>query len=227
MSVKRLKQNILILFISACLLLLLPSCNSNCSKKECGFPHHIEEKEGVIIEFDTPDNYTKDIRSERENTAFFNDKNIILWDATIYFSSEESRSYVSLYVFNRSKEDIHSKNRTLDTLELLPDKSFFLNKMDWDARLPLIYRGIDNKGNPYCYIMQFTRYSHSDTTGYNIPIIESNSLPMDSVETNCYFYTIIDNKEVQLQDYILQSIEDFSFMNIVTLLKSIKVYTKQ
>ena len=224
MSQKRTRQNILTLCIDVLLMVLVSSCNKNIDVNDCGLSRHTEKKEGLIIEFSIPDNYSKDLRDERESSAFFNDKNIISWDASIYFSPDESRSYVSLYVYDLSKEITLSNHHTLDNAGII--NTLFLDNMDWDIRLPLVYYDVDNNGNAFYYIMQFTRYSNSDTTWGNIPMIEDNTLPMDSVETDCYYYSIIDNKEVLLEFYMLQSFDDFSFMDVLSMLQSIKVSSK-
>lgn len=228
MTITKSKQSICILCINIYILLLLSSCSSN-DKNEVALSYHLEEKDGIAIEFYTPENYTKEIRNEREATAFFNDKNIILWDdVIIYFSSEESRSYMSLYVDETSKGTLqHSDKSGLYETELSYIKSMFYDKKDWDVRLPLIFRGVDNKGNPYYYIMQFTRYNRSDTTWRNNPMIDDNTLPMDSVEIDCFYYSIVDKKVVLLEIYMLESFYNFSFMNVLTLLQSIKVYSRR
>lgn len=225
MNITRIKRYTLILCYNVLFFSLATSCSNGGEKTISGYSTHIENTNCVKVEFCTPDNYTKELRKQRACTPFFCDKTIVLNGSVIYFSPDECRSFVSLSVTDKTNQLINNKDY-YEYNDSTVVRSLFCSDLDWDVRLPLIYKNVDDDGNVYYCIMKFTRYSHSEPDCGNAPVVEDNGMPMDSVESDCYYYSVINNKEIVIEYYMLQSIEDFSFMDIFSMLQSVKVYSK-
>ena len=227
MVIKKIKTYTLILFSDFLILVFVSSCN--CKKQHDWSDHsnHIESIEGITIDFYTPKNYTKGIRNQRECSPFFNDMSIMSNNnSIIYFSPEEEMSFISLSVNDISEQIQYAKTHNLDSSDSAAVKSLVSGDLKCGVRIPLIYQDVDNNGNRYFLIMYFSRYSRSNMDYRYNPIIDDNTLPMDSIESECYYYSIIDNKEIVIENYSLQSIEKFSFMEFFSMLNSVKIFHK-
>ena len=222
MCLKKIKRYISIFVIEINCLLSFSSCN-NTATSDNGTVYQCEEVCGLKVFFPTPEDYTKELKEIRVLSPFFNNINIVLNDEIIYFSEKESRSYVS--VFARDISEGRNKYKSLDDTSFFDFavKSYFLENVDFSPKLPLLKKGYDNHGHPYCLAMCFSRYSYSDTNFTNMPVIEDNTLPMDSVEVDCSYYSIIDNTGLFVVYYSLKSINTFSFDKVMNDLMSIKI----
>ena len=210
MHIIRIRPFILILFTDF-LLLLSTSCNVKNGNHWNEYSNHIENIEGVTIDFYIPKNYTKELRGLRKCSPFFNDRNVINDNTSvIYFSRDEERSFFALSITDITEYREYQTAHNLDPSDSAVVKSLVNDNLEFSVRMPLIYQNVDKNGNRYYLIMYFTRYPHSEYMYF--PKIENNTLPMDSVETNCYYFSFLNNKELIIEYYSLQSIEKFSFM---------------
>ena len=91
--------------------------------------------------------------------------------------------------------------------------------------LPLTEEHLDPKGNPYTFVMLFSRYNESDTL-YHTPITNVYSGDADSVECELTFYTLHGKKLFCIKYYSLESFESFSYAAKHAVLESIEVHDK-
>lgn len=206
------------------LVLLFLSCKDSCKTENSLFNHHEEKAKGLLFEFCIPRDYTKEIRKERISSPYFQDMAISQNGAIIYFSKEEHRSFFSISITDIPvEEQCDNKDQLVYFIDSLMIPLLVYGDIISDTRLPLLIRNEADNGIPYYFVMNCTRYSDTDSSWCHVPTYDSQDTFKDSVESECYYLTVIDNKSICIEFYSLYSVKSFSFQNILDVMNSIHV----
>lgn len=204
----------------------LLSCNNNgnCSS----FPDlelHNETVNDFKVKFLIPRNYTKNLRDERSQLAFYIDRTMMDDGSLIFFSNDEPRSYFAIMSCN-FKDDPYRYSDYMKGGELYLDSILTIqqlsNDKDLTARMPLIQKKKDKNGHPITVAQYITRYMDSDTI-WGFPNISVGAVEKDSVEAIFDFTTIIGTNIIECYYYSLDSYDNFSYERYLKMLESIAV----
>ena len=218
-----------ILFINAILsvIFMLSSCiHSNSGMSHLGLELREETINGFKVKFLIPSDYTKDLREERSQMAFYSDKTMMMDESSlIYFSQKEPRSYFTIVSCN-IEDDPYRYSDYMKGGEIYMDSIMTITQLltdkGWTYRMPLLQKKKDIYGHPITTIQYITRYKESDTI-WGIPIINECEFEKDSIEAICDFTIVIGTNCIECYFYSLDSYDNFSYERFLKIISSITV----
>ena len=151
------------------------------------------------------------------------------WPETdsVFVLTKDARNHVIVRMLDYGKG---ADSSLLDTVEAFSYLNSCLResiRADYrDVPLtPLTEEHTDPDGNPYTYVMLFSRYGGCDTL-FHRPDLRTFPVGTDSVECDLSYHTLHGKRLYSVQYYSLEPFETFSFAEKRAVLESISVHDR-
>ncbi len=181
---------------------------------------HISLEDKTWVTIAIPDGYTSIAPSQASTYSDFYCTDIAQPEIRkMYVSNSDPRSHLVVKVYDNKV--LPSGITQYDKLNTLV-KGVVREVCRDLPGMPLTEVYIDNNGNPYAYIMMFSRYN-SSSDWRSLPLTNVDAKNADSVECNLIYHTIRGRRIYGVEYYSLESFEKFSFMEKRAVLESIKI----